>query len=128
MQLRGLARSNTNKLYRARGSLRPLLTERARKAPDLEAVREYLLYLSKSELSAEGIDQQVSALKFLYLTTLEMPRTSVDFPRAKRRRSLPVVPSREELLQFFDHVPSIRYRAARRLLRRPDFASRKPCR
>jgi len=41
---------------------------------DQEAVREYLLYLlDERKLSPEGVNQQVSALKFLYLKTLEMP-------------------------------------------------------
>ena len=80
---------------------------------DQEAVREYLLYLlNERKLSPEGVNQQVSALKFLYLTTLEMPWNDVDFPRAKRPHRLPVVWSHEEVVQFFDYVPSLRYRAA----------------
>jgi integrase/recombinase XerD len=80
---------------------------------DLEAVRQYLLYLlEERKLSPEGVNQQVSALKFLYLTTLEMPWNKVDFPRAKRAHKLPVVLSQEEVIQFFDHVPNLKYRAA----------------
>ena len=37
---------------------------------DQEAVREYLLYLlNERKLSPEGVNQQVSALRFFYLTT-----------------------------------------------------------
>ena len=80
---------------------------------DLEAVREYLLFLlNERRLEPESINQQVSALKFLYLTTLEMPWGDQDFPRVMRPRRLPVVLSHEEVVQFFDHVPSLRYRAA----------------
>lgn len=80
---------------------------------DQEAVRQYLLYLiNEKKMSPEGVNQQVSALKFLYLTTLEMPWSDVDFPRAKRQHKLPVVLSQEELVQFFDHIPGIKYRAA----------------
>ena len=112
MQLRGLAPS-TQTNYIAHVAAYARYYRKSPEMLDLEAVREYLLYLLEDrKLSAEGIHQQVSALKFLYLTTLEMPWNSVDFPRAKRRRSLPGVLSREELVQFFDHVPSIRYRAA----------------
>jgi site-specific recombinase XerD len=86
------------------------------KSPELldrEAVREYLLHLlNERKLSPEGVNQQVAALKFLYLTTLEMPWSDVDFPRAKRVRHLPVVLSYEEVVLFFDHVPSLKYRAA----------------
>jgi site-specific recombinase XerD len=80
---------------------------------DQEAVREYLLYLlQERKLSPEGVNQQVSALKFLYLTTLEMPWSDLDFPHVRRPHRLPVVLSHEEVVQFFDYVPSLRYRAA----------------
>jgi site-specific recombinase XerD len=80
---------------------------------DQEAVREYLLYLlEERKMSPEGVNQQVSALKFLYLKTLAMPWSDVDFPRVKRAHKLPVVLSQEEVLSFFDHVPSLKYRAA----------------
>lgn len=80
---------------------------------DQEAVRQYLLFLiNDRKLSAEGVNQQSSALKFLYLTTLEMPWSDVDFPCARREYKLPVVLSSEELLTFFDNIPSLKYRAA----------------
>jgi len=42
---------------------------------DLEAVRQYQLYLlHERKLSPETINQYISAVQFLYLTTLEMPR------------------------------------------------------
>jgi len=79
----------------------------------IEDVRNYLLYLlNERKLSAEAVNQCVSALKFLYLITLEMPWTGEYFPRAKRPQRLPVILSQEELLAFFDHIPSLKYRAA----------------
>jgi site-specific recombinase XerD len=80
---------------------------------DPEAIRQYLLYLiEERKHSAENVNQCVSALKFLYLTTLELPWTDECFPRAKRCHKLPVVLSHEEVLAFFDHIPSLKYRAA----------------
>ena len=80
---------------------------------DIEAVRQSQLYLlNERKLSPDAVNQCVSALKFLYLTTLEMPWTNEYFPRARRRHKLPVVLSQEEVLAFFDHVPSLKYRAA----------------
>jgi len=82
-------------------------------ALDLEAVRQYQLYLiQERKLSPESINQYISAVKFLYLQTLEMPWTDEYFPRVRRPTKLPVVLSYEELMQFFDHVPSLKYRAA----------------
>jgi integrase/recombinase XerD len=80
---------------------------------DLEAIRQYQLYLlNERKLSPETINQCISAIKFLYLTTLEMPWTDEYFPRIRRAHKLPIVLSQEEVLAFFDHIPSLKYRAA----------------
>ena len=80
---------------------------------DVDDIRSYLLYLlNERKHSPEAVNQCTSALKFVYLTTLEMPWTDEYFPRAKRANKLPVVLSQEELLAFFDHIPSLKYRAA----------------
>jgi site-specific recombinase XerD len=80
---------------------------------DQEAIRQYQLHLlNDRKLSPETINQFVSAIKFLYLHTLEMPWTSEYFPHVRRAVKLPVVLSGEELMQFFDHVPGLKYRAA----------------
>jgi integrase/recombinase XerD len=80
---------------------------------DLEDIRQFHLYLlNDRHYSPEAVNQSVSALKFLYLVTLEMPWSDGHFPRARRQHKLPVVLSQEEVVQFFDHVPSLRYRAA----------------
>ena len=82
-------------------------------ALDIEAVRQYQLYLlNERKLSPESINQYISSVKFLYQTTLEMPWTNEYFPRVRRPHKLPVVLSQEEVLAFFDHIPSLKYRAA----------------
>src|SRR5579871_6881089 len=71
---------------------------------DIEAIRQYELYLlNERKLSPETINQYISAAKFLYLTTLEMPWTEEYFPRVRRPLKLPVVLSQEEIVAFFDH-------------------------
>lgn len=80
---------------------------------DLEDIRQFHLYLLNDvHLSPEAVNQSVSALKFLYIKVLEMPWSDDHFPRAKRPHKLPVILSPEEVTAFFDHVPSLRYRAA----------------
>ena len=80
---------------------------------DIEAIRQYQLYLlNQRKLSPETINQYISSVKFLYLTTLEMPWTDEYFPHIRRPHKLPVVLSQEEVLAFFDNVPSLKYRAA----------------
>src|SRR5258708_13356201 len=80
---------------------------------DLEDIRQYQLYLlNDRKYSPEAVNQSMSALKFVYTVTLEMPWSDEHFPRARRPHKLPVVLSQEEVVQFFDSVPSLRYRAA----------------
>jgi len=80
---------------------------------DVEAIRQYQLYLlNERKLSPESIHQYISSIKFLYLNTLEMPWTGEYFPRLRRPHKLPIVLSQEEVLAFFDHIPSLKYRAA----------------
>ena len=80
---------------------------------DAEAIHHYLVYLlDERKFSPQSVNACVSALKFLYLTTLEMPWTDEYFPRARRPHKLPVVLSQEEMLLFFDHVAGLKNRAA----------------
>ena len=112
MQLRGLAPA-TQRQYIAHVAHFARYFGRSPDQLDGEAVRQYQLYLlHERKLSPEGVNQCVSALQFFYLTTLEMPWTSEYFPRARRPYKLPIVLSQEEVLAFFDHIPSIKYRAA----------------
>jgi integrase/recombinase XerD len=79
---------------------------------DLEAVRQYQLHLAQDrKLSPQSINTFVSAVQFLYLTTLEMPWETKDFPRARLEEKLPVVLAPDEVQRFFDHVAGVKYRA-----------------
>jgi len=79
---------------------------------DLEAVRQYQLYLAQDrKLSPQSINTFVSAIQFLYRTTLEMPWEAQDFPRARLEEKLPVVLAPEEVQRFFDHVTGVKNRA-----------------
>jgi integrase/recombinase XerD len=81
--------------------------------PDLEDIRQFHLHLlTDLNCSAEAVNQSLSALKFVYLQTLEMPWSDDHFPRARRAHKLPVILRQEEVVAFFAHVPSLRYRAA----------------
>ena len=79
---------------------------------DLEAVRHYQLYLSQERRhSPQSINTFVSAVQFLYLTTLEMPWEKHHFPRARVPETLPVVLSPGEVQTFFHHVEGVKNRA-----------------
>ena len=112
MQLRNLAAS-TQRQYTAYVAGFARYFDKSPELLDFEAVRQYQLYLlNERKLSAEAVNQCISAIKFLYLTTLENPWTNEYFPRVKRPSKLPVVLSTEEIMQFFDNIPSLKYRAA----------------
>ena len=79
----------------------------------LEEIREYQLYMINDRLySSESVNCFVSAAKFLYNVTLEMPWPEGALPRARVPHKLPVVLSPAETDEFFQHVCTIRYRAA----------------
>ena len=112
MQLRNFA-PGTQKNYIAHVAGFAKYFDRSPEELDREAIRQYQLYLlNERKLSPETINQYVSAVKFLYLETLEMPWTDEYFPHARRATKLPVVLSGEEIVRFFDNVPSLKYRAA----------------
>jgi site-specific recombinase XerD len=80
---------------------------------NLEEIREYELYLiNERRYSAESVNHFVAAAKFLYNVTLETPWPEGALPRVRVPRKLPVVLSAPEVAEFFQHVCTIRYRAA----------------
>jgi site-specific recombinase XerD len=80
---------------------------------DLEAVRQYQLHLlHEKKLSPESINTFISSVQFLYLNTLDMPWDKSCFPRLRVAGKLPVVLSPGEVLQYFEHVPGLKYRTA----------------
>jgi site-specific recombinase XerD len=80
---------------------------------DQEALRQYELHLlNERKLSPQSVNTFISSVQFLYVTTLEMPWGKECFPRLRVGRTLPVVLDPKEVALFFDHVPSLKYRAA----------------
>ena len=79
----------------------------------LEEIRDYQLYMINDyRYSAETVNCFVSAAKFLYNVTLETPWPENALPRARVPHRLPVVLSAGEMDTFFQHVHTIRFRAA----------------
>src|SRR5437667_3821002 len=79
----------------------------------LEEIREYQLYMiNERRYSAESVNHFVASAKFLYNVTLETPWPERVLPRCRVPHQLPVVLSAIEVQEFFQHVCTIRYRAA----------------
>jgi integrase/recombinase XerD len=112
MQLRNLAsKTQTNYVHYISGLAKFYMT-----SPEhlgFEEIRAYQLYLiNERRYSAESVNQFVSAVKFLYSTTLEMPWPEGTLTRMRVPERLPVILSPEEVSLFFDCIPTVRYRVA----------------
>jgi site-specific recombinase XerD len=77
----------------------------------LDEIRNYELYLiEERKLSPQSVNCFVSAVKFLYTVTLEMPWKEEHFPRLKVPEKLPVVLSASEVMEFFRWVGILKHR------------------
>ena len=78
-----------------------------------EEVRAYLVYLTTDKkLAPSSVLVATAALRFLYRVTLQRNwRFDEVIPAPKKPRTLPVVLSPEEVVQFLDRVPSRHHRA-----------------
>jgi site-specific recombinase XerD len=80
---------------------------------DVEAIREYQLYLSQVRMmSPQSVNVFTAAAKFLYQETLELPWSNAHFKRQRTPNSLPVVLSLEEVERFFVPIGILKHRAA----------------
>jgi integrase/recombinase XerD len=112
MQLRGLA-PTTQRSYIHYVAEYAKFYNKSPEKLDLEAIRQYELHmLDERKLSPESVNTFVSSVQFLYTVTLEMPWGKECFPRLRVGSKLPVVLSPEEVEEFFNHIPSLKYRAA----------------
>ncbi len=84
-------------------------------SPDLlglDDVRNHCLYLMEERgLSPQSVGCFISAARFLYTQTLEMPWSVEDFPRPKVPVTLPVVLTAKEVEQFFSVIGILKHRA-----------------
>jgi integrase/recombinase XerD len=112
MQIRNLA-VNTQESYVQQVSL---FARHFHKSPDLlgpEEIRAYQVYLTnEKELSTKSICIAISALRFLYRVTLKKDWSFADIiPAPRVPKTLPIVLSPEEVVQFLDCVTSRKHRA-----------------
>ena len=112
MQLRNFApETQRNYLHHIAGLARFFQT--SPEHLNLEDIRQYQVYLANDcRYSAQSVNQFVSAVKFLYEITLEAPFDRAALLRARVPNKAPIILSQQEVAHFFDHVPSISYRAA----------------
>ena len=112
MQVRNLS-PHTRSTYLLQVSLFARHFHQSPEALGPEEIRSYQVYLTnEKKLAPSSILIAVSALRFLYRVTLHKDWTLPDIiPAPKKPQKLPVVLSREEVLQFLASVPSLKHRA-----------------
>jgi site-specific recombinase XerD len=85
------------------------------RSPDLlgEAeVRNFLVHLSSTGKASFGVlNAFTSALRFFYRATLDRPEVVVRIPSARKEKQLPVVLSKEQILEFIAGIPNLKHRA-----------------
>jgi integrase len=112
MQLRGLA-PTTQRSYIHYVAAFAKYFNQSPEQLGLEAIREYELYLlNERKMAPESVNAFAAAIQLLYIVTLEMPWGNECFPRVRRAHKLPVVLSQDEVMRLFEHIPTIKYRAA----------------
>jgi site-specific recombinase XerD len=112
MQIRNLA-VNTQKSYIQQVSL---FARHFQKPPELlgpEHIRAYQVYLTnEKKLSMKSICIAISALRFLYRVTLKKDWSFDDIiPAPIVPKTLPIILSPEEVLQFLDSIKSRKHHA-----------------
>jgi integrase/recombinase XerD len=111
MQIRNLA-VNTQETYILQVSL---FTRHFQKSPELlgpDQIRAYQVYLTnEKKLSIKSIAIAISALRFLYRVTLKKDWSFADLiPAPIMPKTLPIILSPEEVVQFLDCVKSRKHR------------------
>jgi site-specific recombinase XerD len=112
MQIRNLA-VNTQQSYIQQVSQ---FARHFQKSPELlgpEQIRAYQVYLTnEKKLSTKSINITISALRFLYRVTLKKDWSFRDIiPAPKVPKTLPIILSPEEVVQFLDCVRTRKHRA-----------------
>jgi len=73
-------------------------------------IRKFQIYLINQKASYGTLSQFVSALRFLYGVTLGKSWVIKQLPYPRPPRKLPVILSREQILNFISGIPNIKHR------------------
>ena len=88
------------------GNLRQFLeyAKVSREIPGREKIKDYLYYLIHQKQSSQSeIKQAYSSIRYFYTQTLQQSWEGFDIPRFKKKKTLPLVFSREEVAALLRH-------------------------
>jgi site-specific recombinase XerD len=77
-----------------------------------EDLRRYQVHQSRMGVQPPSINSSVAALRFFFRVTLNRPELCCHLTQVREPRKLPVVLSKEEVLQLLQAAPGIKYKAA----------------
>lgn len=78
----------------------------------LEDIQKYILHLKKVRgLSAGTINNYISSVRFFYTYVLEKEWNPMKVPRMKRPHTLPVIPSRDEIINLINAIENKKHKA-----------------
>jgi len=116
MQLRRFSERTIESYVRAVGQLASFCW----KSPEdivAEEVREYFLYLKNQKRLARATTTiALCGIKFFYESTLHREWTTMNIPRPRSEKKLPVVLSRDEVWRILGQVRELRHRACLTLI------------
>jgi site-specific recombinase XerD len=79
---------------------------------DAEDLRRFQLHLVEQGISSTTLNGTITALRFLFETTLSAPERMAKMSTVREPRKLPVVLSVEEVTRLLDAAPNLKARAA----------------
>lgn len=110
MEIRNLAH-NTQLSYLQQVSSFAKYCKRSPEEVGPEEIRAYQVHLTTERKLAPGtLCLVASALRFLYKVTLKRDWVDAEIPLPKKPYVLPVILSREEVIQFFESIASFKHR------------------
>ena len=75
-------------------------------------IQQYILYLKKEKaLSAGTINNYISSIRFFYTHVLNKEWDKKKIPRMKKAETLPVIPSRQDLMLILNGTANLKYKA-----------------
>lgn len=83
-----------------------------REIPGREKIKDYLYYLiHEKQSSPSKIKQAYSSIRYFYTQTLQQSWEGLEIPRFKKKKTLPLVFSREEVAALLQHSGNLKYKA-----------------
>src|SRR5215467_13298566 len=77
-----------------------------------EDLRRFQVHQSKTGVQPPTINSSVAALRFFFRVTIDRPELCRHLTLVRQQRKLPVVLSKEEVLQLLEAAPGVKYKAA----------------